>query len=182
MVKSPKIEIFENFDKSAPSKIENLVEISVFLNEMVIRPTNKVQETHLWYWFFKPDRLVKVSEFFKWFQSDFFKNRLKLEFFWVLLLCCPVQYWKASASQLPRVHFFQDFLFFLIFFRPDFFRILFFGSFAILRHGILCPGDCPDPLGPPSRHAWPPPPPPLPSAPPTSLSPGRATPTPPRPS
>ena len=86
MVKSWKIEIFENFEKSAPSKIENLVEISVFFNEMVIRPTNKVQETHLWYWFFKPDRLVKVSDFLKWFQSDFFKNRLKLEFFWVLLL------------------------------------------------------------------------------------------------
>ena len=81
MVKSPKIEIFENFEKSAPSKIENLVEISVFFNEMVIRPTNKVQETHLWYWFFQPDRLVKVSDFFKWFQSDFFKSRLKLEFF-----------------------------------------------------------------------------------------------------
>ena len=69
---------FRKFEKSAPSKIENLVEISVFFNEMVIRPTNKVQETHLWYWFFKPDRLVKVSDFFKWFQSDFFKNRLKL--------------------------------------------------------------------------------------------------------
>ena len=98
MVKSPKIEIFENFEKSAPSKIENLVEISVFFNEMVIRPTNKVQETHLWYWFFKPDRLVKVSDFFKWFQSDFFKNRLKLEFFWVLLLCCPVQYCTVLYS------------------------------------------------------------------------------------
>ena len=75
---------FPKFQRSAPSKIENLVEISMFFNEMVIRPTNKGQETHLWYWFFKPDRLVKVSDFFKWFQSDFFKNRLKLEFFWVL--------------------------------------------------------------------------------------------------
>ena len=55
---------------------------------MVIRPTNKGQETHLWYWFFKPDRLVKVSDFLKWFQSDFFKNRLKLEFFWVSLYWC----------------------------------------------------------------------------------------------
>ena len=38
---------FRKFRKSAPWKIENLVEISVFFNEMVIRPTNKVQETHL---------------------------------------------------------------------------------------------------------------------------------------
>ena len=137
MVKSPKIEIFENFEKSAPSKIENLVEISVFFNEMVIRPTNKVQETHLWYWFFKPDRLVKVSDFLKWFQSDFFKNRLKLEFFWVLLLCCPVQYcwyWKASATQFPRVLFFQDFRF-LKFFPTRFFsNFNFCGHFPILRH------------------------------------------------
>ena len=86
MVKSPKIEIFENFEKSAPSKIENLVEISMFFNEMVIRPTNKVQETHLWYWFFKPDRLVKVSDFLKWFQSDFFNIWLKPYFFLVPLL------------------------------------------------------------------------------------------------
>ena len=81
MVKSPKIEIFENFEKSAPWKIVFLLKISMFFNEMVIRPTNKVQETHLWYWFFKPDRLVKVSDFFKWFKSDFFKTRLKLELF-----------------------------------------------------------------------------------------------------
>ena len=42
MVKSPKIEIFKIFEKSAPSKIENLVEVSMFFNDMVIRPTNKV--------------------------------------------------------------------------------------------------------------------------------------------
>ena len=106
MVKSPKIEIFENFEKSAPSKIENLVEISMFFNEMVIRPTNKVQETHLWYWFFKPDRLVKVSDFLKWFQSDFFKNRLKLEFFWVLLFwffytTCK-NAWKKSKTRFAQ--------------------------------------------------------------------------------
>ena len=52
---------------------------------MVIRLTNKVHKTHLRYWFFKPDRLVKVSDFLKWFQSDLFKNRLKLDLFWVLL-------------------------------------------------------------------------------------------------
>ena len=40
MVKSPKIEIFENFEKSAPSKIENLVEISMFFYDMVNRPTS----------------------------------------------------------------------------------------------------------------------------------------------
>ena len=33
---------FRKFRKSAPWKIENLVEISMFFNEMVIRPTNKV--------------------------------------------------------------------------------------------------------------------------------------------
>ena len=81
MVKSPKIEIFENFENPHPGKSCFSSKISMFFNEMVIRPTNKVQETHLWYWFFKPDRLVKVSDFFKWFQNDFFKNRLKLDFF-----------------------------------------------------------------------------------------------------
>ena len=72
---------FSKISKIRTLEIENLVEISMIFNEMVIRPTNKVQGTHLWYWFFKPDRLVKVSDFLKWFQSDFFKNRLKLNFF-----------------------------------------------------------------------------------------------------
>ena len=38
---------FSKISKNPPSKIEHLVEISMFFNEMVIRPTNKVQETHL---------------------------------------------------------------------------------------------------------------------------------------
>ena len=97
---------------------------------MVIRRTNKVQETHLWYWFFKPDRLVKVSDFFKWFQSDFFKNRLKLEFFWVLLLCCPVQY----CTVLYRPDFFPR-IFFPRISSPDFFSGFFPGFFSpILDH------------------------------------------------
>ena len=126
MVKSPKIEIFENFEKSAPSKIENLVEISMFYNEMVIRPTNKMQETHLWYWFFKLDRLVKVSDLFKWFQSDFFKSRLKLEFVWVLLLFI---FEKSKIVVNPMVWRCREFFFYnmfdLFFNRPDIFRILF---------------------------------------------------------
>ena len=36
--------------------------------------------------FLKAHRLVRVSDFLKWFQSDFFKNRLKLECFRVLQL------------------------------------------------------------------------------------------------
>ena len=32
---------FRKFEKSAPSKIENLVEISMFFNDRVIRPTSK---------------------------------------------------------------------------------------------------------------------------------------------
>ena len=60
---------FRKFEKSAPSKIENRVENSVFFNDRVIR-----------YWIFKAHRLVPVSDFFIGFQSDFFKNRLKLDF------------------------------------------------------------------------------------------------------
>ena len=141
MVKSPKIEMFENFEKSAPSKIENLVDISMFFNEMVIRPTNKVQETHLWYWFFKPDRLVKVSDFLKWFQSDFFKNRLKLEFFlsFATVLSCTVLYSTVQyCTVLYRPDFFPG-LFstdsFPGFFSPDFFLDL-FPNFSSQR----CPG------------------------------------------
>ena len=33
---------FRKFEKSAPLKIENLVENSMFFNETVIRPTSKV--------------------------------------------------------------------------------------------------------------------------------------------
>ena len=109
MVKSPKIEIFENFEKSAPSKIENLVEISVFFNEMVIRPTNKVQETHLWYWFFKADRLVKVSDVLKWFQSDvFFKIVWDYVSFWVLLF---FMFNKSNKSVNPMVWRCREFFF-----------------------------------------------------------------------
>ena len=98
---------FSKISKIRTWKIENLVEISMFFNEMVIRPTNKVQETHLWYWFFKPDRLVKVSDFFKWFQNDFFKNRLKLKLFWVSLywlfyITCKIA-WKKKSKNSPKI-------------------------------------------------------------------------------
>ena len=46
---------------------------------------------------------------------------------------------EASASQLPRVLFFKIFGFQHFF--DHFFDILFFGSFSIFRHRILCPED-----------------------------------------
>ena len=39
-----------------------------------------------------------------------------------------------------------------------FFEFYSFGHFSISRHRTLCPEDCPDLLGPPSRKAWTPPP------------------------
>ena len=118
---------FRKFEKSAPSKIENLVEISVFFNETVIRPTSKRPSPHLRYWFFKAHRLVLVSDLFKWFQSDFFKNRLKLELFWVLLFffimtqknLLILWYGGAASSFVPICSVF------IIFVRPDSFRIYF---------------------------------------------------------
>ena len=108
---------FRKFRKSAPWKIENLVEISMFFNEMVIRPTNKVHWTHLWYWFFKPDRLVKVSDFLKWFQSDFFKNRLKLELFlsfaFLIFYTTCKNTWKKSKTRFAQPALRGAFLIFL---------------------------------------------------------------------
>ena len=47
---------------------------------------------------------------------------------------------KSSASELPRVLFFQDFRL-NIFFDHFFLAFLFFGSFSFFRHRALCPGE-----------------------------------------
>ena len=64
---------FRRLEKSAPSKIEKLVEQIVCLNDMVIRPTSKSNKTHLRYWFFKAHRLVKVSDFLNGSRVTFSK-------------------------------------------------------------------------------------------------------------
>ena len=48
---------------------------------------------------------------------------------------------EGSASQLPRVLFFQYFRFLKFVFDHLFFEFSFFGSFSIFRHRTLCPGD-----------------------------------------
>ena len=74
-------------------------QISMLFNETAIGPTSKVPYFHRRYWLFKVHRLVKVSDFLKWFQSDFFKNRLKLYFF---LSFATVLYSKRIKKYLCR--------------------------------------------------------------------------------
>ena len=79
----PKNHDVRKFEKSAPSKIEIFVEISMFFYDMVNRPASRD---------LKPIFETDFSRRARWYQfpifvyqSDFFKNRLKLKFFkfWV---------------------------------------------------------------------------------------------------
>ena len=74
----PKNHDFRKLEKSALSKIEILVEISMFFNDMVNRPTSGGLKPIFDTEFFKARSMLPVSEFFIQFQSDFFKHRLKL--------------------------------------------------------------------------------------------------------
>ena len=76
--------------------------------------------------------------------------------------CVNPMVWRCREFFFSKI-----FSFFLIFSTRFFFEFHFFGHFSIFRHRTLCPEDCPDLPGSPSRKAWTSPPlPPSPAEPP----------------
>ena len=127
---------------------------------MCMRPTSKSHKIHLRYWVFKAHRLVPVSDFLKWFQSDLVKHRLKLELFLVLrfLFIMNQKIGESYGMALPRV-LFLEYVFFKVCFDLIFRNFILFGHFCFLRNKMLCPGN----RSPPPGGAVPfPPPPPVP--------------------
>ena len=77
---------FRKFEKSAPSNIEHLVEISMFFMtwSTVQHPETLTPSSIL---IFKAHRLVPVSDLFIRFQRDFYKHPQKLQLFFLVFIC-----------------------------------------------------------------------------------------------
>ena len=77
----PKHRDFRKFEKSAPSKIEHLVEFSMFLFMTWSTVQHMETLTSSSILIFQGALVATSFRFFIWFQRDFFKNQLKLKFF-----------------------------------------------------------------------------------------------------